>query len=104
MDERNVEASPTSFQENNSKRNLILESASYEDLLKVFHFFKEQAYKIYGSTKNQFKKLPLLTKNAAARRKHFDNHPDLLLLECCHPDVEFSHGISSELFLVFFDQ
>ena len=51
MDGRNVEVSSTSFHENISKWNLILESASYEDLLKAFHFFKEQADKIYGSTK-----------------------------------------------------
>ena len=50
MDTSNSDVSPTDFQENVSKRNWILQSASVENLLKALRFLKEQTEESYEVT------------------------------------------------------
>ena len=50
VDESNVEITPSNFQNDISNYDFILENASYTNLLKAFHFVKQQNNEMYNDT------------------------------------------------------
>ena len=57
VDESNGEITLTSFQNDVSKYDYIIEYASYTNLLKAFHFIKQQNDEIYNDTKKMLAKI-----------------------------------------------
>ena len=53
VDENNIEITPSSFQNDISNYDFILEHASYTNLLKAFHFVEQQNDEMCNDTKTK---------------------------------------------------